>query len=231
MCSSESVIQSGGTAGCLASVLVSTAREVGFAEFMTMEAGSYSGRDLITTARSAMRLRWQHSAPVARCTPWVLLWVLTVATSLLGCEGRSEAEVPAQPVAYSHQVHIESGLECQRCHAGAIDSRRAGLPPLATCVSCHRRVIPDHPEVKKLLDAWAAETPILWTKVNVLPVKAMVQFHHGAHTLAGVECAECHGDLASMTVAEPVVDVARMGWCLDCHRQRGASDDCMTCHY
>jgi hypothetical protein len=22
----------------------------------------------------------------------------------------------------------------------------------------------------------------------------------------------------------------KMGWCLDCHRQRGASIDCWTCH-
>jgi hypothetical protein len=23
----------------------------------------------------------------------------------------------------------------------------------------------------------------------------------------------------------------RMGWCVDCHRQRGARTDCTMCHY
>ena len=43
-------------------------------------------------------------------------------------------------------------------------------------------------------------------------------------------CAMCHGDLTQMTVAERVVDHT-MGFCIDCHKQRGASNDCLTCHY
>lgn len=150
--------------------------------------------------------------------------------TLAGC-GKGWAEVPEQPVAYSHAAHVEAGLECSRCHAGAEANKRAGLPPLATCISCHRREIPDHPEVQKLLAAWESRTPILWEKVNVLPDQAAVQFHHGAHARAGVECSTCHGDVASMTVAEPFVDVARMGWCVQCHRDAGATDDCLACHY
>jgi hypothetical protein len=34
-----------------------------------------------------------------------------------------------------------------------------------------------------------------------------------------------------MTVAQQVVDVANMGWCLGCHREQGASVDCLTCHH
>lgn len=166
------------------------------------------------------------SAP--SCVMWMGLVMIAV---LLGGCGRSWAEVPEQPVAYSHAVHVEAGLECARCHAGAEENKRAGLPPLATCVSCHRREIPDHPEVQKLLAAWEARTPILWEKVNVIPADAAVQFHHGAHARAGVECSTCHGDLTKMTVAEPYVDVARMGWCVQCHRDSGATDDCLACHY
>lgn len=170
-------------------------------------------------------------SPVAllRCAV-LLCGVFLMAVVLASC-GRSWAEVPQQPVAYSHATHVEAGLECSRCHGGAEANKRAGLPPLATCVSCHRRQIPDHPEVKKLLAAWESRTPILWEKVNVIPTDAAVQFHHGAHARAGIECSTCHGDVASMAVAEPVVDVARMGWCVQCHRDSGASDDCLACHY
>ena len=159
-----------------------------------------------------------------------LMGMVGLAVLLSGC-GRGWAEVPEQPVAYSHVAHVEAGLECSRCHAGAETNKRAGLPPLATCISCHRREIPDHPEVQKLLAAWETRTPILWEKVNVISDQAAVQFHHGAHARAGVECSTCHGDVASMTVAEPFVDVARMGWCVQCHRDSGASDDCLACHY
>jgi hypothetical protein len=33
-----------------------------------------------------------------------------------------------------------------------------------------------------------------------------------------------------MTVAERVVDHT-MGFCVNCHEQRGASNDCLICHY
>ena len=166
-----------------------------------------------------------------------LLVGLSVVLGSLGCAksyaDRSDTEVVVteQPVAYSHAVHIAEGLECKRCHAGALENKRAGLPPLATCVSCHRRTIPDHPEVQKLLTAWENQTPIQWIKVNILPKKSMVQFHHAAHARADVGCEQCHGDVASMAIAEPVIDVARMGWCVQCHRDNGASDDCLACHY
>jgi hypothetical protein len=33
-----------------------------------------------------------------------------------------------------------------------------------------------------------------------------------------------------MTVAERAVDHT-MGFCVNCHRQKNAPNDCMTCHY
>jgi hypothetical protein len=91
--------------------------------------------------------------------------------------------------------------------------------------------IPEHPEIVKLMASWEAREPILWRKVNIIPDSAMVQFNHGAHARGGVECRECHGEVASMAVAEPVVQVGDMGWCLDCHQEREASIDCLACHY
>ena len=79
--------------------------------------------------------------------------------------------------------------------------------------------------------AWEDQQPLLWRRINRLPESSMVHFHHAAHARAEVGCETCHGDLASMTVAEPTRNVADMGWCIECHRQRGASDDCLTCHY
>jgi len=76
-----------------------------------------------------------------------------------------------------------------------------------------------------------AGEPVLWRKVHVIPQSAMVHFKHNAHMRAGIDCSTCHGDVARMTVARQVVDVANMGWCLSCHRENDASVDCLTCHH
>ena len=54
--------------------------------------------------------------------------------------------------------------------------------------------------------------------------------HPRPHIRAGVNCAECHGDVASMEAAVQVESLS-MGWCLDCHKEREASRDCLVCHY
>ena len=43
-------------------------------------------------------------------------------------------------------------------------------------------------------------------------------------------CVSCHGDVAKQTVAERSVDHS-MGFCVNCHREQKASNDCLTCHY
>ena len=139
---------------------------------------------------------------------------------------------PSQPIAFSHRAHAEAeDIPCVRCHQGVATQVKAGLPPVSSCVSCHRRVIPDHPEIAKLMDAFQAREPIVWTKVNSMPVTAMVHFRHDAHIRAEIECSTCHGDVADMTIARRVINTADMGWCLDCHRAREASIDCLTCHH
>jgi hypothetical protein len=45
-----------------------------------------------------------------------------------------------------------------------------------------------------------------------------------------VDCTNCHGNVAQMTVAERKVDHS-MGFCVDCHREKKASNDCLTCHF
>ncbi|MYC09683.1 MAG: cytochrome c3 family protein [Holophagales bacterium] len=171
---------------------------------------------------------WKAS-PHCRCAgPLAGIWILGLV--LVACGPTQNLPTPEQPIAYDHQVHIEAGLECVRCHRGAEEGVHAGMPSVQSCAGCHRREIPDHPEVQKAMLANENREPILWAKVNVIPDSAMVHFNHRAHARAGIECLTCHGDVASMTVAEPVRNVADMGWCVECHRENEASDDCLACH-
>ena len=138
---------------------------------------------------------------------------------------------PVQPIAFNHMAHVQNEIECTRCHVGVETQAEAGLPPISTCAVCHRREIPDHPEVQRFMTYMENEEPILWRKVHVLPTSAMVHFKHSPHVAAGVECATCHGDVGQMTVAQQMVNVADMGWCIACHQENGASTDCLTCHH
>lgn len=42
-------------------------------------------------------------------------------------------------------------------------------------------------------------------------------------------CATCHGDVMFMSKIRQVRTLS-MGWCVSCHRENGASIDCLTCH-
>ena len=158
------------------------------------------------------------------------VFLLLPALFASSCTPQAPALLP-QPIAFSHAPHAEMGITCLACHAGANRGAKAGIPPLSLCVTCHRGIIPDHPEVKKVLEHYEKEEPIFWRKVNVMPSTAMVFFKHKPHVRAGIDCSRCHGDVASMTLAHPVINLADMGFCLDCHRETDASMDCLVCHH
>lgn len=171
-----------------------------------------------------------------------------VATGAIG------DEVLEQPIAFSHHRHTTVlGMDCQYCHTEARRSVHAGVPPVETCMGCHKQVKVDSPEIQKLAAAWEAGDTVAWQKVHDLP--DYVMFNHGRHVGAGVDCTECHGmiplqgkpygddpnDIEVMKREAPM----QMGWCLDCHKTHPSVDanygenadlrrmelkDCWTCH-
>jgi hypothetical protein len=122
-------------------------------------------------------------------------------------------------------------MECQYCHWNVAKSSYAAIPEVDNCLGCHN-VVPVRPEaephIKALKDAKKANKPIEWVKVHVFPDYA--KFPHQRHVKAGVACQECHGQVAEMDVVERVSSM-KMGWCIECHRQRGTTIDCVSCHY
>jgi len=135
-----------------------------------------------------------------------------------------------QPIAYSHKIHIEHGLQCLDCHSGADTGARATIPSVSKCMLCHAKIATGNPEVKKIADYAAARREIPWERVYGFDPGALVKFQHAPHIRAGVQCARCHGDMTQAATAQPLVK-HNMGTCLSCHRQNHASEDCATCHY
>jgi hypothetical protein len=152
---------------------------------------------------------------------------LLLAAAFTSSQSRHEA--PAQPIDFSHRAHdVADKLDCAYCHSTARRAAIAGMPPLERCMGCHRYVATAHPDVLALTRAWNQRASIQWVQVNGLP--RFVHFTHEAHVRARVVCQECHGAVEQMDRVAAVHDFT-MGWCLGCHRERGAPTDCLTCHY
>jgi hypothetical protein len=143
----------------------------------------------------------------------------------------SAAPPPAdgsQPIAFSHKVHAAANVvECQLCHSYARRGPVAGIPSVQRCVGCHRVVVPDKPEIVKLMGYAERREPIPWVRIHNLP--DFVRFTHKRHVLAGVTCQTCHGEVGQMDAAVQSAPLT-MGWCLTCHEERQAPTDCLICH-
>lgn len=140
---------------------------------------------------------------------------------------------PEQPLPFMHTVHVQdNSIPCAYCHFSSQLGEEAGIPAVGTCMGCHRFVQGSIPEfqqhIQTLMEYAADSTAIPWVRVHSVPT--FVQFTHKPHVRAGVRCSECHGDVASMEQVTRVAPLS-MGWCIDCHRRRGAPDDCATCHF
>lgn len=137
---------------------------------------------------------------------------------------------PVQPIAFTHKVHLEKGLQCAFCHAGVDQGPDARIPSVSLCMTCHQVIATDKPEIKKLAQYKARGEDVPWQRVYGFEPSSHVKFNHAPHIRAGVDCATCHGDLHTMTVAERKVDHT-MGFCVQCHKQNNAPIDCVTCHF
>jgi hypothetical protein len=181
--------------------------------------------------RSPGQPTWGAGAAPSR---WGTSPVFTPARSSFGQAlrefmGSHPTEV-AQPFDFSHQIHLSKGAQCVDCHTGVETGPRAGLPSINTCMICHSQIATERPLIKQITDMQAKGIDLDWNRVyNYFP-ESHVRFEHAPHIRAKVECSTCHGNQAEQTVARRAVDMD-MAFCVNCHKQKQASNDCLTCHY
>ena len=133
-----------------------------------------------------------------------------------------------QPIPFSHRFHVtEKRVSCIFCHPGVVDTPRADVPMLATCMLCHQRIIVTYPPIARLRRAFEEGRPVPWVRVNHVP--EFVYFNHEVHVRKGFDCSRCHGDVARMDRVVPAPQVT-MGFCVQCHRDENFSHDCLVCH-
>lgn len=136
----------------------------------------------------------------------------------------------AQPFDFSHQIHLSKGAQCTDCHTGVEQGPRAGLPSINTCMICHSQIATDRPLIQQITDMQTKGIDLNWNRVYSYFPQSHVRFEHAPHIRAKVECSTCHGAQIEQTVARRAVDMD-MNFCVSCHQQRQASNDCLTCHY
>jgi hypothetical protein len=151
---------------------------------------------------------------------------------------------PLQPIAFSHKHHAGTyQIPCLYCHTGTDRSRYAGVPSVQVCMGCHSKFPAEYDELKGiqvLKTHWKEQKSIPWVRIYRVP--DYVKFQHQAHIRAGFTCQTCHGPVEKLDKLYMVPDTKwwawglptkklEMGWCIQCHRQHGASQDCLTCHY
>ena len=119
----------------------------------------------------------------------------------------------------------------------------AGVPSVETCMGCHSQFPRSYDElegIRTLKEHWEEQTPIEWEQIHRLPEH--VKFRHNRHIQAGFDCQTCHGPVEEMDKVYMTEDThwwpwmlptqkLEMGWCINCHRENEASQDCYTCHY
>jgi hypothetical protein len=123
---------------------------------------------------------------------------------------------PEQPVPYSHALHVgQLGMDCRYCHTSVDKTANANIPPTATCMNCHTKLLNQSPLLAPVRDSAQTGKPVPWVRVHDLPNYAF--FNHSAHVSRGVGCVSCHGRVDTMEVVQQVAPLS-MAWCVDCHR-------------
>jgi len=192
-------------------------------------------------ARKARNPELQIEIPAEFDTPWPS----RAACLSYQAAGDPDAPGPQQPIAFSHEHHAGTyEIECLYCHSGTERSQAAGVPSVELCMGCHAQFPPSYDAefegIRELKRYWEEKEPIPWQQIHRSPEH--VQFRHNRHVAAGVDCQRCHGPVEQMdklymtedTVWWPYLLPSKkleMGWCIQCHRENEATQDCLACHY
>ena len=135
---------------------------------------------------------------------------------------------PTQPLAFSHKMHIASGLVCQTCHSNPDPGSLMTYPKTELCVSCHLADASDKTGIVSLRAFAESGQEIPW--VRVYAITAGVSWNHRAHLDSGTQCETCHGNISQAEAVSESTAILAMATCISCHEARGARNECVTCH-
>jgi len=144
---------------------------------------------------------------------------------------RAKVSIVKQPISFNHKKHIqEADLECSDCHLYYKKYAFSGKPTIDVCLTCHEEAISDSPEEEKIREYAKKGEDIDWVRLYLVPDD--VYYSHKRHVVAGgIECEVCHGNIRQSVEPpkRPEVKIT-MGMCIECHKKRNVTTDCIACH-
>jgi hypothetical protein len=144
---------------------------------------------------------------------------------------QSKFSMVKQPISFSHKKHIqEADLECSDCHLYYKKYAFSGKPTIDICLTCHEEAISDSPEEERIREYAKKGKDIDWVRLYLVPDD--VYYSHQRHVVAGgIECRVCHGNIGQSVKPpkRPEVKIT-MGMCIECHKKRNVTTDCIACH-
>lgn len=180
-----------------------------------------------------------------------LLFVAAVLTALGASvwEGDPHPAIfPEQriPIFFSHDYHTQKpvdggrtgeGLECTFCHESVSDSKQSSdrdIPGHGACDSCHAEWIGDANAPAPITECVRCHKDLAAVGTSTgasgidIPTPN-IKFGHADHLAAGIACVDCHSRVPSKTLATRD-DYPTMDRCIACHKEKGVSTECRTCH-
>lgn len=172
------------------------------------------------------------NASKSRLAIYITALSLLVVVTAFWALGGAQLLVPTvvQPLEFNHQKHLATDITCLNCHTTANKDAFAGLPNVKRCVRCHESEDLKKPETEALKAYVDRDEDIPWKRVYRVP--GHTYFSHRRHVaLAKLDCAVCHGDMTKVTqsVTRQAIEIT-MDRCIDCHREKGVTEDCLACH-
>jgi hypothetical protein len=149
----------------------------------------------------------------------ILALALAACASVLGLNRAS----PSHP--FEHRAHVDKGINCVECHAGAASAGDTGplhFPTDADCRRCHTKPHDDHP-----CNGCHGES---YVRGGVELAREHLRFEHGKHVAeTHGDCVRCH---VEVTEARPQALLPTMASCFGCHEHRDqwTLRDCDGCH-
>jgi len=138
---------------------------------------------------------------------------------------------PDQPIAFPHTTHADTlGMDCLFCHRTAAYAPNASVPAEGLCMTCHKTVGDNLPEIEKLRDYHTNSLPIDWVRVHRVPDH--VKFEHSPHvqffsgTRTVVDGAPTAPGQVRIEQAQAMDANAQAGQTLDFEQ----SSTCAICH-
>lgn len=156
--------------------------------------------------------------------------LLLVGAAIVAAGCLATVRLAREATGFDHAAHAKRDLSCLDCHADAKTKPLASLPTVAQCTECHDPKTEKPATVKVVTDFGTALAAKRFPSTDVRgPSYGDVKFDHAKHAAANVDCTKCHAGADKGATPQPDGPLG-MSQCMSCHKERGASNDCATCH-